>query len=59
VKVVIKYLNPKKALSYDLITNKILEKLPEIGIKYITQLCNADLDEASFYPTMEDSTNYY
>jgi len=34
VKTIIKYLNPKKALGYDLITNQILWKLPEIGIKY-------------------------
>jgi len=36
VKAVIKYLNPKKALSYDLIINQILQTLPEMGIKYIT-----------------------
>jgi len=48
VKVVIKYLNPKKALSYDLLTNQILEKLPEIGIKDITQLCNAVLRRGFF-----------
>jgi hypothetical protein len=40
---VIKNLNPKKALGYDLTTNQILQKLPEMRIKYIIQLCNAVL----------------
>jgi len=35
VKVIIKYVNPKKAPSYDLITNQILQKLPKMEIKYI------------------------
>jgi len=34
VKTIIKYLNSKKAPGYDLITNQILWKLPEMGIKY-------------------------
>jgi len=34
VSAVIKNLNPKKMPNYDLITNQILQKLPEKGIKY-------------------------
>jgi len=49
MKVVIKYLNPKKVTGYDLVTNKVLQKLPEMGIKYITQLCNAVL-RRGFFP---------
>jgi len=41
-------LNPKKAPDYDLITNKALKKLPEIAIKYITQLCSAVLKRGFF-----------
>jgi len=43
MKAVMKHLNAKKTLDYDLITNKILQKLPKMTIKYITQLCNAVL----------------
>jgi hypothetical protein len=35
--------NPKKSSVYDLITGKILEELPIIGTKYLTQLFNATL----------------
>jgi len=45
----IKNLNPKKASSYDLITNQVLQKLPEMGIKFITQLCNVVL-RWGFFP---------
>jgi hypothetical protein len=38
VRAVIKNLNPKEVPSYDLLINKILQKFPEMGIKYITQL---------------------
>jgi len=40
MKAIIKYLNAKKAPGYDFITNQILQRLPKMGIKYITQLCN-------------------
>jgi hypothetical protein len=36
-------LNPKKSPGYDLLTSKILQELPPIGIKYLTQLFNAVL----------------
>jgi len=48
MKAVIKYLNPKKAPGYDFITNQILQKLLEMGIKNITQLCNAVLRQGFF-----------
>jgi hypothetical protein len=47
VRAEIKNLNSKKPPGYDLITNQIL--LPEMGIKYITQLCNEVL-ESGFFP---------
>jgi len=50
VKAIIKHLNPKKAPGYDLITNKVLQMLPKIAIKYITQLCNAVLRRRFFLP---------
>jgi len=50
MKAIIKYLNPKKVLGYDLITNKILQKVPEMGIKYIIQLCNRVL-RGGFFPS--------
>jgi len=56
MKAVIKNLNPKKALGYDFINNQILQKLPEIGIKFITQLCNPQM--GLFFIPM-DSANYY
>jgi hypothetical protein len=40
--------NPKKSLGYDLITGKILNELPIIGIKYLTQLFNAVLLKGYF-----------
>jgi hypothetical protein len=43
IQAVINHLNPKKSPGYDLITGKILQKLPTIGIKYLTQLFNAVL----------------
>jgi len=36
VRAAIKVLNPKKAPGYDLITNDVLQKLPEKGIRFIT-----------------------
>jgi len=50
IKAIIKHLNPKKAPSYDLIINQVLQKLPEMGIKYIIQLCNAILRRGYFLP---------
>jgi uncharacterized membrane-anchored protein len=47
VRAVIKNLNPKKAPSYDLIIHQVLS---EIGIKLITQLCNAVLKQVFFHP---------
>jgi len=42
MKAVIKHLNPKKAPGYDLITNKVVQKLSKIReIRYITQPCYA------------------
>jgi len=42
VKAIIRNMNPKKVMGYDLkYCNQILQKLPEMGIKYITQLYNA------------------
>jgi len=59
VKAVIKYLNPKKSSDYDLITNQILQKLPEMGIKYITQLY-AFLNALELLSIpMETCRNYY
>jgi len=50
VRAVIKNLIPKEVPSHDLLINKILQKLPEMGIRYITQLCNAQIWEgASFH----------
>jgi len=49
VKAVLKHLNPKKAPSYDLITNKVMQNLPEMVRKYIIQLCNAVL-KRGFFP---------
>jgi hypothetical protein len=48
VRIIIKNLNPKKAPGYDFIINQILQKLPEMGIKHITQLCNAVLRRSFF-----------
>jgi len=43
VKAVIRHTNSKKMPKYDLITNKVLQMLPETAKKYIIQLCNAIL----------------
>lgn len=48
VRTAIKNLNPKKAPGYDLITNRILQMMPDKAIKFITQICNAVLKRASF-----------
>jgi hypothetical protein len=42
--------NPKKSSGYDLITGKILNELPIIGIKYLTQLFNTVLFKG-YFPT--------
>jgi hypothetical protein len=36
-------LNPKRSPGYDLIKGKILQELPPAGIKYLTQIFNADM----------------
>jgi hypothetical protein len=59
VGITIKNLNPKKAPSYDLITNQLLQKLPETGIKYIIQICNAIRRGSLFQTSMEGMINYY
>lgn len=41
-------LNPKKSPGHDLITVKILKELPEVGLKYITQIYNAILLTSHF-----------
>jgi len=46
----IRVLNPKKAPGYVLISNQVLQKLPENGIRFITQLCNAVLRQGFFPP---------
>jgi hypothetical protein len=43
IQTVINSLSPKTSPGYDLITGKILQELPPVGIKYITQLLNAFL----------------
>jgi hypothetical protein len=43
IQTVINNLSPKTSPGYDLITGKILQELPPVGIKYITQLFNASL----------------
>jgi len=50
VRTAIRMLNPKKTPGYDLITCQVLQKLPEKGIRFITQLCNAVLRQG-FFPT--------
>jgi len=49
VKAVIKYLDPKKAPNYNLITNQVLQNLPEKGIKYISNYVMQYLVEISFH----------
>jgi hypothetical protein len=49
VRAIIKNLNPKEMPSYDLLINKILQKLSEMGIKYITQLCNGSSLRRGFF----------
>jgi len=43
VRAVIEDLKPRKTLGYDLITNQIIQKLLDIRIKFIIQLCNTIL----------------
>jgi len=49
VRAEIRNLNLEK-VEYNLISNQILQKLPEMGKKYITQLCNAVL-RRRFFPS--------
>jgi hypothetical protein len=48
VQEIIKSLSPKKSSGYDLVALKILEELPIIGIKYLTQLFNALVPKGYF-----------
>jgi hypothetical protein len=50
IQTAINNLNPKKSPGYDLITGKILQELPIIGTKYLTQLFNAILLH-NYFPT--------
>jgi len=50
VRAAIRVLNPKKTPGYDLITNQVLQKLTEKGIRFITQLCNAVLRQGFIPP---------
>jgi hypothetical protein len=58
VRAVIRNVNPpeKKMPDYDFITNQILQKLPQIGMKYISQLCNAILRQG-FFPLQWEIAN--
>jgi hypothetical protein len=58
VRAVIKNLNPKKAPGHDFTTNQILQKLSVVGIKYITQLCNA-IFRRGFFPLQRESNINY
>jgi hypothetical protein len=44
----VKNLIPKKSPGYDLITGKILKKLPVVGIQYLTQIFNAVMPTGHF-----------
>lgn len=46
---IIKKSDPKKAPGYDLITNRILQELPESGITFLTSLFNA-MTRLQFFP---------
>jgi len=48
VRATIRVLNPRKAPGYDLITNQVLQKLPDKGIRFITQLYNAVFRQGFF-----------
>jgi len=50
VRAAIRVLNPKTTPGYDLITNQVLQKLPEKGVRFITQVCNAVLRQGFFPP---------
>jgi len=50
VRAPIRVLNPKNAPGYDLITNQVLQKLSEKGIRFIIQLSNAVLRQNFFPP---------
>jgi hypothetical protein len=41
VHAIVKNLNPKNSTGYDLITGKILQELPVVGIQYLTTIFNA------------------
>jgi hypothetical protein len=48
MRAIIKNLNPKKMAGNDFITNEILQNLPKMGIKYITQLYYAVVRQGIF-----------
>jgi len=50
VQAAIRVLNPKKEPGYDLITNQVLQKLLEKGIRFITQFYNVVLRRGFFPP---------
>jgi len=50
VRTAIRVLNPKKTTGYDLITNQVLQKLSEKGIRFITLFYNAALRQDFFPP---------
>lgn len=49
VNIAISKLKSKKAPGYDLITNKVIKELPEVAIRFITQLFNAVM-RLGFFP---------
>jgi len=57
VKTVIKHLNSKKAPGYDLITNKVLQMLPETVIKYITQQLSTKYDRRTALQNQKKISN--
>jgi len=49
IRAAIRVLNPKKAPGYDLITDQVLQKLPEKSIRFITHFVTQYSDKAFFY----------
>lgn len=47
---IIKKSDPKKSPGYDLVTNRILQELPESGITFLTSLFNA-MNRLQYFPT--------
>jgi len=52
-------LNPKKTPSYVFIANEILQKLPEIGIKFIISNSVLKYSNGLLSTPMKASANYY